>query len=632
MTELIERLEPSAFSPGVAAADPLADYWLRQATVRLRREVTWLRHERGVPAEADPAVLPPFTDAAQSALDLRRHREAKAEFFRTDATARYLTEQLAEPPPGAAPASPAAVRGSFGWVLEELELDDLAAFVLALTLSASLDNAVGSVIAACLNDAARVRPDLALAQRLWDEPARVLSLADAGHPLFRHRLIRPAVRDAVLTGVDWDTPLRVPALVARQLLFPSDPEPDALVRLRPRSADRLPGETGRLVANRLAAGNGDRLRVVPVLGPKGSAHAEVVRALAAAAERPVARLAGELERIADAAGLDAVATYGWLRGLDLFVDGDAVGAEAGRGEETPRHRLPSSSIPATVYVGLSDRRQLRPTASAERLPTVEVPRLSYAERVAYWRETLGSLAEGLEAGIGEAARRFRFGKELIDAVVSSLRTVRRPLVAGDLITACRAELDLDLGDLAQRVEPRFRDESLILPPRQERQFEELVRAMRSLTEVHYGWGTARAWNESGITALFAGPPGTGKTMGAEILALELDLPMYRIDLSQVVDKYIGETEKNLKKLFDAADDSDVLLFFDEADSLFGRRTEVKDAHDRYANLEVSYLLERMERFKGLAILATNRRADLDEAFLRRLRYIIEFPLPGERER
>ena len=120
-----------------------------------------------------------------------------------------------------------------------------------------------------------------------------------------------------------------------------------------------------------------------------------------------------------------------------------------------------------------------------------------------------------------------------------------------------------------------------------------------------------AWSEAGISALFAGPSGVGKTMAAEILSRELEMPMFRIDLSQVVNKYIGETEKNLKKLFDKAELYDVLLFFDEADSLFGRRTEVKDAHDRYANLEVNYLLQRMERYKGLAILATNRLKDID---------------------
>jgi vesicle-fusing ATPase len=121
-------------------------------------------------------------------------------------------------------------------------------------------------------------------------------------------------------------------------------------------------------------------------------------------------------------------------------------------------------------------------------------------------------------------------------------------------------------------------------------------------------------------------------MAAEALANELALPMYRVDLSQVVNKYIGETEKNLRRIFDAAEAADCLLFFDEADALFGKRTEVRDAHDRFANIEISYLLERMERFKGLAVLATNRRKDLDEAFMRRLRFVVEFPVPGVAER
>jgi SpoVK/Ycf46/Vps4 family AAA+-type ATPase len=220
----------------------------------------------------------------------------------------------------------------------------------------------------------------------------------------------------------------------------------------------------------------------------------------------------------------------------------------------------------------------------------------------------------------------------VRAVGQGLAARGKPLEPSDLYEACRAELLTDLGDLALPVTPRFGADELVLPAKQARQFDEICRAMRALTEVHYGWGTARVWNESGIAVLFAGPPGTGKTMAAEVLAVRLDLPMYRIDLSQVVNKYIGETEKNLKRVFDAADRSDTLLFFDEADALFGRRTEVKDAHDRYANLEVSYLLERMERFKGLAILASNRKKDLDEAFLRRLRFVIDFPLPEATER
>jgi SpoVK/Ycf46/Vps4 family AAA+-type ATPase len=156
--------------------------------------------------------------------------------------------------------------------------------------------------------------------------------------------------------------------------------------------------------------------------------------------------------------------------------------------------------------------------------------------------------------------------------------------------------------------------------------------MRTLSRVHARWGTGRVWDEAGISALFAGAPGTGKTMAAEVLAARLGLPMFRVDLSQVVNKYIGETEKNLRRLFDSMEESDSLLFFDEAESLFGQRIQARNANDRFANMEISYLLQRMERFRGVAILATNRRKDLDEAFLRRLRFVMEFPLPDAPER
>jgi vesicle-fusing ATPase len=268
-----------------------------------------------------------------------------------------------------------------------------------------------------------------------------------------------------------------------------------------------------------------------------------------------------------------------------------------------------------------------------RLHDVQVPAPSYAERLQLLLGGLGGAGERLREPVEECARRFRFQAGTLRRLTESLRA-HPGLDAPTLIGACRLEAQSRLGHLAQRVAPRFTAAELVLPPAQAQQFEEVLRAMRALTRVHYHWGTARAWSESGLSVLFCGPPGTGKTMGAETLADALQLDLYRIDLSQVVNKYIGETEKNLKRIFDAAETSDCILFFDEADALFGKRTEVKDAHDRFANIEISYLLERMERFKGLAILATNRRKDLDEAFLRRLRYVIEFPVPGpvERER
>ena len=147
------------------------------------------------------------------------------------------------------------------------------------------------------------------------------------------------------------------------------------------------------------------------------------------------------------------------------------------------------------------------------------------------------------------------------------------------------------------------------------------------------WGFAARYSRGlGLTALFAGASGTGKTMAAEVLAHTLDLDLFQIDLAGLVSKYIGETEKNLRRVFDAAEDSGAILLFDEADALFGKRSEVKDSHDRYANLEVSYLLQRMEAYRGLAILTTNMRHAIDTAFLRRLRFVVEFPFPDAAER
>jgi SpoVK/Ycf46/Vps4 family AAA+-type ATPase len=172
-----------------------------------------------------------------------------------------------------------------------------------------------------------------------------------------------------------------------------------------------------------------------------------------------------------------------------------------------------------------------------------------------------------------------------------------------------------------------------LPERHLQTLREIAAQVRQRATVYQTWGFARKSPRGlGITALFAGPSGTGKTMAAEVLANELQLDLYHIDLSQVVSKYIGETEKNLKRLFDAAEEGGAVLLFDEADALFGKRSEVKDSHDRYANIEVSYLLQRMEAYRGLAILTTNQKSSLDDAFQRRIRFAINFSFPDAAQR
>jgi adenylate kinase family enzyme len=290
------------------------------------------------------------------------------------------------------------------------------------------------------------------------------------------------------------------------------------------------------------------------------------------------------------------------------------------------------SVPVRWYVPVHSREAMAVVPQALLAPPLLIPALSFEQRAARFRRGLGEGGSALASAVDECSRRFRFQDAAIDRIATTFRHAGHQPDLDSLLAACRNEAAISMGGLAQVVTPRFDPGELVLPARQRQQFEEILIAMRALTEVHYRWGTARVWNESGLSVLFSGPPGTGKTMAAEALSTALALPMYRIDLSQVVNKYIGETEKNLKRIFDAAELSDCILFFDEADALFGKRTEVKDAHDRFANIEVSYLLERMERFKGLAILATNRKKDIDEAFLRRLRYVIEFPVPGVAER
>jgi DNA replication protein DnaC len=200
-------------------------------------------------------------------------------------------------------------------------------------------------------------------------------------------------------------------------------------------------------------------------------------------------------------------------------------------------------------------------------------------------------------------------------------------------SACVRQTRPRLEALAQRLEAKATWADIVLPPKARHLLQSMVHQVRERHQVYESWGFHRRMNRGmGISALFAGDSGTGKTMAAEVIANALQLDLYRIDLSAVVSKYIGETEKNLRRLFDAAEDGGAVLFFDEADALFGKRSEVRDAHDRYANIEVSYLLQRMEAYRGVAILATNRKGDLDPAFLRRLRFIVNFPFPSQHQR
>jgi ATP-dependent 26S proteasome regulatory subunit len=273
--------------------------------------------------------------------------------------------------------------------------------------------------------------------------------------------------------------------------------------------------------------------------------------------------------------------------------------------------------------------------SDREMVAVEVSKPDKAAQRVLWRQALADVPS-LNGSVETVVQQFDFGPRAVaqSALAAETRARLRAsdasaqVTANDLWQACREQAGWYLDELAQRVVPGGTWEDIVLPEDVFQQLREIAAQVANRPLVYEEWGFGARLNRGrGLSALFSGSSGTGKTMAAEILANHLRLDLYRIDLAGVVSKYIGETEKNLRKVFDSAEQSGAILFFDEADALFGKRTEVKDSHDRYANIEVNYLLQRMEEYKGLAILATNRKSALDQAFLRRLRFLIDFPFP-----
>ncbi len=256
-----------------------------------------------------------------------------------------------------------------------------------------------------------------------------------------------------------------------------------------------------------------------------------------------------------------------------------------------------------------------------------------AEQRRLWNDALIEPARTFDAELDAVSEQYRFSARTICATGMLLTGSAGRAGAVSLWDTCRLLACPRLEGLAQRLTPRTRWEDLVLPEAQMETLRHLAAQVRHRLQVYESWGFSSLGRRGlGVSALFAGDSGTGKTLAAEVLANELDLDLYRIDLSAVVSKYIGETEKNLRQVFDAAEEGGSILLFDEADALFAKRGEVKDGRDRYANVEVGYLLQRMESYQGLAILTTNLRSSLDRAFTRRLRFTIHFPFPGPEQR
>ncbi|NRR29670.1 ATP-binding protein [Oxalobacteraceae bacterium] len=268
----------------------------------------------------------------------------------------------------------------------------------------------------------------------------------------------------------------------------------------------------------------------------------------------------------------------------------------------------------------------------------ELPGSSVQSRLLAWQDALGDQAAAMNGQLGSIAEQFQLSPIAIrrlarSSITSAGKEAGRSELAGKeqggaLWQACRLEARRGLETLAARVESRASWDDLVLPDAAMDTLRTIAAQVRQRTRVYREWGFAeRGERGLGISVMFAGGSGTGKTMAAEVLANELGVDLYRIDLSVVQSKWIGEAQKMMARCFDAGDASGAILLFDEADALFGKRSEVKDSHDRYANLEVSYLLQRLETYRGLAILTTNLKQSIDSAFQRRLRFVVQFPFP-----
>jgi hypothetical protein len=584
---------------------PREDEWLaanqRYLMAHLARLRAALRRRAGLPAEAGTAP-------EQLAAEL-------------EAAARALS----------GPAALDALCAAFA--LSPFERD-----VVLLAAGMELDGAWGGLCAAAQGSDARAYPSFGLALAALPD-AHWTALTPAA-PLRRWRLLEVSGAEALIAG-------RI-ALDERVLHYLAgvsylDDRLAALLRSVPGNGELAPSHLA--LARTLAAGVAASLRagrggLVHLAGTDATAKPGV--AAAAAARLGLRTYALATHHVpASAAERTALARL-WER--DARLAPAALCVEAGDGDAGREPAEFLEAVEGVVFVcgaaplRLAQRSLLR--------YEVDIPQL--AERRVLWRKALGRLAGRCAGELDALASHFHLTPAALRAVAAQLGagTARKGGTAGEsgdagsevalrraLWQACRREARVHLDELAQRVEPVARYDDLVLPLAHKRTLRDIVAQVRRRATVYDDWGfAAKAGRGLGISALFSGPSGTGKTMAAEVLANELGLDLYRIDLSQVVSKYIGETEKNLRRVFDAAEAGGAILLFDEADALFGKRSDVKDSHDRYANIEVSYLLQRMEAYHGLAILTTNLKSALDQAFLRRIRFVIHFPFPDLEQR
>ncbi|HET7502316.1 MAG TPA: AAA family ATPase [Kofleriaceae bacterium] len=525
-------------------------------------------------------------------------------------------------------------------------LSDLDLAIVCVLLAPELDHELERAYAFALDDFTRKRGDIGFI-------ARVIAAGDAqmvDRVLLRFDDTAPLRRHGVVTvGQAQDMPATMrPARLADRIVgfLRGHDTVDELVHGLVRIGELAPRRTDVVMnpdlVQRIARALDDRSAAPRVLlaGPEGAGRGLIAEALFGERGRSSVRidLAGIVAEGKVAERVAAALREAALRDAAAIVDGGtAIDRDAPRAVV---HAIANSTADLAVPVVFT--LASHPSWLVEVVPALvelDVPAPTFRERLELWRRALAGTVVAAD-DVEIVASRYAFTGATIARAAhrasqsARLRDPERPEVTlDDLGDAARLMFSHRLGAMAQRIPIGFSWSDLVLPRDTHEAVKEVVRFARYRSFLLEEWGfSAKLPYGRGVSAIMAGPPGTGKTMVAQLLAKELGYDLYRIDLSQVVNKYIGETEKNLAKIFDEAETSHAVLFFDEADSLFARRTDVKSSNDRYANLEVNYLLQRMETFDGVTLLATNLEQGLDDAFKRRVRFSILFELPEEAER
>jgi ATPase family associated with various cellular activities (AAA) len=519
----------------------------------------------------------------------------------------------------------------------QLGLSQFEEKLLLLCAAMELDTRTGALCARAQGDANRPYPTFALALAFLEEPAwdalsparplRYYHLVEIGQSSGQPLVSSPLRADERI--VNYVKGLNYLDDRLSPLLLPVDLSGAGAGYDLPESQQKT---VDTIVSQLKQVPAGENLPVIQLLGIDGPGKRLVAARAAAAFGLRVQRLpaallppqASELETLRQLWERESL-----LLQLALYVD--AMGSDIDFSQAG--HASSVGRLAARVHgIAFLDTRDTWPGIT-DRSIAVDVAKPTPVEQEAAWKRALGDSAGESPA---QLASQFNLGISKINRIARRYLTeTASPASLPDALwDACLASTRPGLDTLAQRLEPKATWDDLVLPDAETNLLRQIAAQVAGRSQVYRAWGFGDKMSRGfGISALFAGDSGTGKTMAAEVIANELRLNLYRIDLSSVVSKYIGETEKNLRRLFDQAEDGGAILFFDEADALFGKRSEVKDSHDRYANIEINYLLQRMEAYRGLAILATNMKSALDQAFMRRLRFVVNFPFPrvGERK-